>query len=53
MRLQKWRRQTSLSDSGPIEKLREAMPCWTRVINSVSSALTRRLMPLTILGAAR
>ena len=44
IRLQKWRRQTSFSDSGPIENVREAMPCWTRVISSVSSALTRRLM---------
>ena len=44
MMLRTWRqklfRHTSLSDSGPIEKLRLAMPCCTRVTRTVSSALT-------------
>ena len=37
---QKPLRQTSLSDSGPIEKDRLAIPCCTRVISTVSSAFT-------------
>ena len=40
MRAQKLLRQTSLLDSGPIEKVRLAMPSCTRVISAVSSALT-------------
>jgi hypothetical protein len=40
IREQKCLRQTSLSLSGPIVKLFDAIPCWTRVISSVSSALT-------------
>ena len=40
IRAQKCLRQTSLSLSGPIWKLCDCMPCWTRVIRAVSSALT-------------
>src|SRR5690606_17659930 len=40
MREQKCLRQTSFSLSGPTLKLRDCMPCWTRVIRAVSSAFT-------------
>jgi len=40
----KLRRHTSLRPSGPGRYVREPMPCWTRRINAVSSALTRRLI---------